>query len=283
MKIELNHKTAVLLMIITAMLWSTGGMLIKLVNWHPIAIASGRSLIAIFIMLPFVRIKRSDFQFKLLLPSMMQAMTCILFINANKLTTSANAIFLQFTAPIWVLIFSIVFLKAKIRKSDWVTIIVIFSGIGLFFIEDISVGSLLGNILALCSGITFAGMIVSLKALPKGASMKTVFMGHGITFLVGLPFYLTSAFPDKTGLFGLLLLGVFQLGISYMLYAKAIEHVSAIEGILIPVLEPIFNPIWVMLFVGETPSVTAFAGGFIVITTVILRSLHQQKNIKVVA
>lgn len=272
----MSQKKAVLYMIMAAILWSTGGMLIKLVNLHPIAIAGIRSSIAALTMLPFVPLK-GLLKKNRILGAFFYSSTVILFVVANKLTTSVNAIFLQFTAPIWVALFSSWFLHIKARRSDWITIIMIFLGMGLFFLDDLSTGKLLGNIFGLISGIAFAGMIVALKQQEKGAPLGTIFIGNVFNGLICIPFYFMQV-PDSTSVLGLVLLGIFQVGISYILYAKAIEHLSAIEGILIPVLEPILNPIWVLVFIGETPSAKAIIGGLIVICTIVSRNIYQTKK-----
>lgn len=273
----MNRKKAVFYMVVAAILWSTGGMLIKLVNLHPIAIAGIRSSIAALTMLPFVPLNKSLFQKNRILGALFYSLTVILFVVANKLTTSVNAIFLQFTAPIWVALFSSWFIHIKTRRSDWITIVVIFLGMGLFFLDDLSAGRLFGNILGLISGITFGGMIVALKQQEKGAPLGTIFIGNVFNGLICIPFYFMSS-PDTTSILGLVLLGIFQVGIAYILYTKAIEHLSAIEGILIPALEPILNPIWVLLIIGETPSFKAILGGSIVICALIIRNIYQSRK-----
>lgn len=278
----MNRNKAVFFMVVAAILWSTGGMLIKLVNLHPLAIAGYRSSIAALTMLPFVPLNKSLFQKSRILGAMFYSLTLIFFVIANKLTTSVNAIFLQFTAPIWVALFSIWFIHIKPRRSDWLTIVVIFLGMGLFFLDDLSTGKLIGNIFGLASGITFAGMIVALKKQEKGAPIGSVFMGNIFNGLICLPFYFIKM-PDSTSILGLVLLGVFQVGIAYVFYTKAIEHLSAIEGILIPVLEPILNPIWVLFIIGEAPSTKAIIGGFIVICAMVTRNIYQTKKTVILA
>lgn len=275
---KMSQKKAVLYMVLSAILWSTGGMLIKLVTLHPMAIAGIRSGIAAIIMLPFVNLNKDLFHKNKLLGAIFYSLTVILFVNANKLTTSVNAIFLQFTAPIWVALFSRWFLKTKIRRSDWITIIVIFLGMGLFFIDNLSTGRLIGNILGLISGITFAGMIVAFKQQEKGAPIGTIFIGNAFNSVLCIPFYFLTI-PNAKSILGLLLLGIFQVGIAYILYAKAIEHLSVIEAILIPALEPILNPVWVLLIIHEAPSSKAIAGGIIVISALITRSIYQTKKL----
>ena len=201
----------------------------------------------------------------------------MLFVSANKLTTSANAILLQFTAPIWAMIIGAIFFKEKFEKKDILTVVVVFGGMILFFIGDIDGGGLLGNILAVISGISMALMIITLKKVTNHKPLEIVIWGNILTFLVAIPFYsgivLTSA-----NLTGILLLGIFQLGISYIFFAKGIENVTVLEGILIPVIEPLLNPIWVFLGTGEKPSQYALVGGVIVLVAVLYHSTSEVKK-----
>lgn len=270
----MKRNKAVLYMMLTALLWSTGGILIKLVDWHPMAIAGIRSGIAAVTVLPIVPFNKSLISKRRLIGALFYSLTLILFVSANKLTTSANAIFLQFTAPIWVVLFSKLFINIKIRRSDTITIVVIFMGMALFFLDNLNSGKLLGNILGLMSGITFAGMTIALKQQAKESPISTVFIGNFMNFLICIPFYFISM-PSSKSILGLILLGVFQVGFSYILYTKAIDHLTVIEATLIPIIEPLLNPIWVIIFVGEIPKAKAIIGGIIVILSMIIRGVYQ--------
>jgi drug/metabolite transporter (DMT)-like permease len=263
---------AIFFLIITALLWSSGGLLIKLVAWNPVAIAGTRSAIAALVILAFRRRMSFNWGFAQLGGALCYSGTVILFVAATKLTTAANAILLQYTAPVYVAIFSYWLLKERITRSDLSTIAAAFGGMILFFLDDLSKGGLWGNIVAVLSGVAFAGTALFLRKQKDHSPLESVFLGNVLTFLVGLPFVLQS-FPDAKGWMGLVLLGIFQLGISYILYAEAIKHVTALEGILIPILEPVLNPVWVFLLLGETPGNWALAGGVVVLVSVTLRCI----------
>jgi drug/metabolite transporter (DMT)-like permease len=278
---QTSRKVSILCLIIASILWSTGGLLIKWVDWNPIAIAGIRSGISSLVMIGFWFVltkklpKRPDkFVFFGALNYMILVM---LFVSANKLTTSANAILLQFTAPIWAMIIGAIFFKEKFDKKDILTVVVVFGGMILFFIGDIDGGGLLGNILAVISGISMALMIISLKKVTNHKPLEVVIWGNIFTFIVAMPFYsgivLTSA-----NITGILLLGVFQLGISYIFFTKGIENVTVLEGILIPVIEPLLNPIWVFMGTGEKPSQYALIGGVIVLAAVLYHSTSEVKK-----
>ncbi|MBB6214475.1 drug/metabolite transporter (DMT)-like permease [Anaerosolibacter carboniphilus] len=272
-----NRKKAIKYMIIASVLWSIGGLFIKLVDWHPMAIAGGRSGIAAVVMLCYLRKPNVRTKKLTLLGASAYAALLILFVTANKLTTSANAILLQFTAPIWVALFSRWFLKERVQKSDWAAIIAVMLGMVLFFIGDLRTGHMLGNLIAVLSGIAMASMIILLKLQNEGSPVEITLLGNIFTFVIGLPFFFSSI-PSWSSLFALLILGIFQLGISYILYTVAIPHVSAIEAILIPVIEPLLNPIWVFWFTRELPGHHALWGGMIVILAITIRSIYQARK-----
>lgn len=268
-----HRKRSILYLIAASVLWSTGGILIKLVDWHPVAISGSRSLIAGLLILAFLRKPRLKFSWPLVLGALTYASTVILFVIANKLTTAANTILLQYTAPIWVALMSGWLLKERIRWYDWASIAVTLMGMTLFFREGIAGGNFLGNVVAVFSGVGLAGVVVFLRLQKDGDPVETVLLGNFITFFVALPFILTSGVPSTRSLLGIVLLGIFQLGCAYLLYALAIKHITAIEAILIPVIEPLLNPVWVFLFIGETPGTWTLIGGAVVIASVTGRAL----------
>ena len=273
---EKHQKKAILYLITASILWSIGGLFIKLVNWNPMAIAGARSGIAAIVMLlylkkPVIRLGKIK-----LLGACTYASLLIFFVTANKLTTSANAILLQFTAPIWVVLFSKFFLNEKIKKHDLSTIVLVMLGMILFFIGDLRGGTFIGNFIAILSGISMAGMVIFLKLLDDDSPVEMTFLGNIITFIIAIPFFFHSV-PNLNSILYLLILGIFQLGISYIFYNLAIKHVSPIEAILIPVLEPLLNPVWVFLFTGESPGTYAFIGGAIVLIAISTRELCIKK------
>lgn len=269
------RKKAIVYVVIASVLWSIGGIFIKLVDWNPMAIAGARSGIGAVVMLFYLKkpVKTLRLGKVKLLGACTYASLLILFVIANKLTTSANAILLQFTAPIWVALFSAWFLKEKAKKSDWAAIIVVMFGMTLFFIGNLNSGNILGNFVAILSGIAMAGVVIFLKLQDEGSPVEMTLIGNIFAFIIALPFFFLSV-PSLKSIFALLILGVFQLGVPYILYTAAINHISSVEAILIPVLEPLLNPAWVFLFTGESPGTYAFCGGSIVIIAIIARGLY---------
>jgi drug/metabolite transporter (DMT)-like permease len=267
--------------LICAVLWSTGGIFIKMIEWHPLVIAGARSLISAFMVFLFLRITNQKLFFnrQVILTAFFMSATFICFVIANKLTTAANAIVLQFTSPIYIMLFSALFLKAKFRLFDILTVVLTLGGIFLFMLDGIETGHTLGNIMALIAGIFFAGTYLSIGENRMELRMSGVFFGHILTALVGLPF----AFLYETPLTGqnllfTALLGVVQLGIPYILLAFAMERCSPLACSLIGAAEPLLNPVWVFLFDGEAPSPLSLIGGIIVIITITLWCVWKPKR-----
>lgn len=269
----MTHKKAVLLLVLTSLLWSSGGLLIKLVDWNPPAIAGMRSAIAVVFILLFTRKFRIKLSGINIAGGVAYALTVILFVLSNKLTTAANAILLQFTAPIYVAIFANWFLGEKNTRLDILVIFIVIIGMMLFFFDKLSAGNMIGNFTAILSGLSFAWLVLLLRKQKEGSPIDSIIIGNIITALFGLSF-MFDKMPDTTAWVGLSLLGVFQLGLSYILYTTAIKYVTAIEAILVPVIEPLLNPIWVLLFLGEKPGIFAVFGGIIIIGAITFRSFY---------
>lgn len=277
-----EHIQGIMCVAIASILWSTAGLFIKWVEWPPLAIAGIRSGIAGLVILFYWLYKYKQMpplpNVKKTFGALNYAVLVMLFVFANKLTTAANAILLQFSAPIWVMILGAIFLKDPIRRKDLLTVFLVIAGMSLFFLGDLGTGSMLGNGLAVLSGVAMAIMVISLKGVKTGSPLEIVFWGNVITFLIGIPFYGQITF-EVMSVVGILLLGVFQLGTAYIFYAKGIQKVTALEGILITVLEPLLNPAWVFLFNGETPTLFAVLGGTVVLSSVTYHSLKAESKV----
>jgi len=258
-----------------ALCWSLGGLLIKSVPWPPMAVAGGRGFIAAAFLAAFAPRFRFTWSAAQLGGAVAYAATTVLFVTANKLTTAANAILLQYTAPVWIALFGAWFLGERATRADWLTIVVVFAGMGLFFCDDVRLAGVVGNLVALASGVAFAAMTMLLRKQKDTSAEESIFLGNLLAGVVGLPFMLRAGpVPDARGWLALGLLGTVQLGLSYLLYSRAIRHVTALEAVLIPVIEPILNPVWVLLALHERPGPLSLAGGVIVLTAATLRALH---------
>jgi drug/metabolite transporter (DMT)-like permease len=267
------HLRSVWLLLAAALCWSLAGILFKYLPWPPLAAAGGRGLIAaLFLLAVSWRQLRFTWSPLQLGAAVAYAACTVLFAAANKLTTAANAILLQYTAPVWVALLGAWLLKERTTWHDWLTIAVVLGGLGLFFYEGLQMGDLPGEGVALASGVAFAIMTILMRKQKDTSPLESIILGNFMGFLVGLRDLVSVPALPASGWLALLTLGIVQLGLSYLLYSRAVKHVTALEAVLIPVLEPILNPLWVMLAVGEKPDGVALFGGALVIGAVTVRA-----------
>ena len=255
-----------------SVLWSTGGLLIRWVEWHPLGIAGLRSAIASIVLLLYIRKPRFTWSYSQVGAALCYSAMVFLFVSSVKLTKVANAIMLQYTAPIYTAVFGGVFLGERARWGDWLSVAAVLGGIFLFFFDDLSAGQLLGNILAVAAGITLAWMGMFLRKQKDDSPYESILLGNLVTVVVGFPFMLRPL-PSLNGWIGLLLLGIFQLGLSYIFFASAVQRVKALDTILICTIEPILNPIWVFVLMGEKPGPWAIIGGSVIIVSITARTI----------
>jgi drug/metabolite transporter (DMT)-like permease len=271
-----------LYLVIAATLWSFGGVLIKLINWNAIAIAGVRSLFAAIFILFIIKKPNLKFSFKKFFAAFFYASMLTLFVCSTKMTTAANAILLQYTAPIYVGIFGAWILKEKLGLKDWLCIFAIIGGMILFFLDNLTSGNLLGNLLGILSGVSFAFMVIFMKLENEEDPLESMFWGNILTCLFALPF-MFQGMPNGKSWLGMFLLGTLQIGLPYVFYSKAVKNVPAIDAVLIPMIEPILNPIWVFIFIGEVPGVWAILGGIIVLISILARTyrkpIKENKNL----
>ena len=268
------HTRAIAQLLLAALFWSLGGLLIKWIDWPPLAVAGGRGLIAAAFLLLTQRGLRFTLSPLQWAAAVAYALTTLTFVAATKLTTAANAVLLQYTAPVWIALFGASLLGERATRSDWIAIGITFLGMGLFFADSLQLRGALGNTVGVLSGISFASMAIFMRKQKGGSVTESILLGNLIAAVVGLPFMLDAAPLPTSGWAALFALGIVQLGISYALYSRAIHHVTALEAVLIPVIEPILNPVWVMLFIGEKPGVLSLCGGMLVLAAVTWRAAH---------
>ena len=266
-----KENKAIVEMLVCATLWSIAGIFIKFLPWNGFAVASLRSLIAGLTILVYMAIAKVPIRFnkKILITGILTGCVYTCFVCANKLTTAANAIVLQFTSPVFIVILSAILFKQKFKKADYITVVLTLAGITLTFLDNLEGGYILGNIVSIGAGLFMAGMFVFVGDLDSESRFSAVFIGQMFTFLVGLPFVITTK-PvfNLTTVSSILILGIFQLGISYVLYVKATKYCPPLACCLLGVIEPLLNPVWVMIFDGETPGPLALVGGLIVVITI---------------
>jgi drug/metabolite transporter (DMT)-like permease len=282
-----RHK-AILALLCCSLLWSTGGILIKSINLHPLAISGGRSLFALLFTLLFTGKPKWSRQPAFIGAILAYACTLTLFTAATSLTTAANAILLQYSAPVFVCLFEWLFYRRKPSWLDIGAILLVLGGMSLFFMDSLAVKAAvadagpyatLGNILALLSGISFGLLAVLMRQVRlRDHSPESVLVwGNLACVLTSLPF-LFQKVPSMSDLLFLLILGTAQIGLAYLLYAFALNQMSSLELILIPVVEPLLNPVWVFLFRGEIPGLSAILGGAVVLVVVTLWCVWRERQ-----
>ena len=268
-----KENIAIIEMLICAALWSVAGIFIKLIPWNGFAVAGMRSLIAGLTIAVYMLITRRRYILsrRTVIGGIMTAGVYTCFTVANKLTTAANAIVLQFTCPVFIVILSAIFLKQKIRKNDLAVVIATLAGIALFFFDQLKPGYILGNFVAIAAGMFMAVMFILVGDMEGDERFSTITNGQFLTFFVGLPFIIATK-PEFTAAAtaSILVLGVFQLGISYILYVKSTQYCPPLACCLLGALEPLLNPVWVLIFDGERPGVWALIGGIIVVVSITL-------------
>jgi len=267
------HRRSVILLVLAAVLWSTSGLFIKLLDWQPMAILGGRSIFAALLFLAYLRPRSLRWTRLEVLGAVSYVVAQLAFITATKLTTAANAIFLQYAAPIYIILFGWWLLGERPQRADLLALPVIFAGLLLFLGDDLTANGMAGNVLAILSGMAMAGWFLTMRVQKDGVPANTILLGNIIGAVIGLPF-LAQADLTPINLAVIIYLGVFQLGMAALLYSIAIKHVPVLESTIILMLEPILNPIWVFLALGETPGTLALIGAALVLGATLWRASY---------
>lgn len=268
----MNRKQAVLVVALASILLSLSGFLIKIISVSPFTLVGVRSAVASIVILLWLGRPRFTWSAPQVVGAVGLLGAQLFFVLATRQTTAANAIFIQYTAPIYVALFGIWFLQERATAVDWLTMAAIGVGMFLFLQDGFATGNFEGNFYAFLSSISFAAFMLCMRKQKDGSAIESVLLGSILAALVGLPFLLREQ-PSAVEWSGLIFMGVVQTGIPFVMLALAIRQITAVESILIQTLEPIFNPVWVFMAVGEIPTPLAVAGGVIVVASVVLRAL----------
>ncbi len=286
------------LVLFAAVTWSLAGLGIKVLWPDALAVAGYRSLFALPVVSAFalatVRSDLAVFGRAARRPlvwagALSYALTVILFVSATKLTTAANAILLQYTAPVHVALLSWPILRERLRTADVIAVLGCLFGIGWFFREKVSTAGMTGNVLALISGIGFALVPLLQRrsalhgedaAIMRISPLAAIVLGNVLVVLLCSRWMISSPPPDARSWAIVSALGVGQLGMSYAAYSAGVARVRAVEAVLVATIEPILNPIWVALGTGERPSSAAIVGGAIIIASVAAQGLFSARAVQ---
>jgi drug/metabolite transporter (DMT)-like permease len=278
----------VMYVVIGVSLWSLGGVFFKLTSVTGFEANLGRCLFAAVTVFFLTRHLGLKFDRWVLLNSLFYTGALSFFALANKKTTAANAIFIQYTAPVYVLLLAPFILKEKFKWTDLITVLVCLGGLSLFFIDQGVIGDLSpesqfeGNILALFSGVCFGVYMLLLRhpQMLKHNPAVSVFYGNLMAILFMLPFVISapSAWTGKD-LLAVAILGIFQIGLAYYFFTLGVaKGVRSLDASIIGFIEPILNPVWVFLAVGERPGSWALLGGAVIVAAVIIHTLSQSRS-----
>lgn len=266
MSTAISHRRGLAYVLISAVCFSLAGVLIKVIPWNPISINGARCIFAIIPMYLYLRAtgRRFHVNKQIIGGAVLDFAMLETFVIANKLTTAANAIVLQFTEPIWVILLAWIIFRSRPRRSAVVASFVVIAGIACFFYDSLNAGGMLGNVLAIVSGVAYAGVFL-LKESPKCDFECAAILGFAACFVVGIPFYPQETLFTPEILVTIVVLGVVQLGFAYFFLSKGLDVVSPVTASLISTIEPLLNPILVAIVVGETIGPISIFGAVLVI------------------
>ena len=264
------EKRGALFVFAAAVLYSIGGLCMKVIPWNGMSINGGRTAIAVVIIGAYLFLTHHPPRLNrwIFLGAVLVFGTNALFSMANKLTTAANTIVLQFTAPIFVMLFSLALFHRRPKRLDLITCGVVFGGILFFFLDSLQMGGQLGNLLALISGISYAG-VFCMNEMPESDPIASVFWGDVISALAGLPFLMRETEFPPTALFSLVILGTFQVAVAYILLCIGLKTTPPVTASLVSGVEPVLNPILVAVFYHEKVGALSLVGAAIVIGSVV--------------
>ncbi|MCL2698338.1 MAG: DMT family transporter [Oscillospiraceae bacterium] len=280
-----DNRKGPLCMVAASVCWSFGGVCIAFIPWGAMSIIGLRALFAAVVFAIYRRSVKITLTKGNILGALCLSATTVLFVFANKLTTAAAAILLQFSAPVFIILIHLVFYKKKPRLSEAVAVLITLSGMMLFFADRLDSGALLGNLLAIASGISFAGVFVCNKR-DDTKPEQALLLGFGINAIIGLPFVFIQVTADIIAWIAVLVLGIVQVGFAYIFFSIGIKRTPALLACLITAMEPVLNPIWVAaatsLFFAEAEVPGAFqaAGGAVIVLTVICYNIWLERQEK---
>jgi DME family drug/metabolite transporter len=268
-----EHQIGLLAVSTAALMWSTGGLVIKLVTFNAMQISFFRCSIAALVFAALFRKRLLLMNTFTFINAVFYASVLIAYVIAIKMTTAANAIFLQSTAPIYVLIFEPIIRKTSYNRINVITILVCAVGMIFFFMGKLSPGHFEGNLVALFSGVMFAAMFLGLRKNEDKYQFSSIFYGNVIIAIVCVPFLSGLQDVNFRNLSMVSYLGVFQIGLAYAVFSYGLRRVLAIEASILALIEPVFNPVWVFVGYGEVPSFMAIIGGMIILSAITVRTI----------
>jgi drug/metabolite transporter (DMT)-like permease len=270
----MNQRTkSIMLLLLTGLLWSIGGVFIKANDANPFVISSVRGLVAAIVFLIALKGRpKMTWSKPQILGALAYSGVLTTFVLATKLTSAANAILLEYTSPIFVAILAWLILRERLRGYDILAIAGVVVGMWLLMSNNLSGGHMAGNVIGVGTGVCYAIFVICLRLQKDVSPYETVFLGNIFTFLIGVPFFFLAP-PAPASLLPVVFLGVFQIAIPYLLLTYASKNAKALDITLFTILEPLLNPVWVFLYTGENPGIRTVLGGAVLLAVVILKAV----------
>ena len=267
-----------------AVLWSTSGLFIKLVAWHPVVITGLRSVIAALFMLGirtffFKKNRQKSKKGPLWAGAFAYAFTMLTFVIANRLTTAANVIVLQYSAPVWAALLGWLLIKEKPLWQHWAALVFVFGGFIFIFRDGLSTGASLGDGIAVLSGLFYGANSVILRMQKDGNPADSMLLSHVISFIISIPFIIL--YPPElnpSSVLPIIYMGIFQIGCASVLYSYGLKRITAVQAMLTATIEPLLSPVWVFVIIGEKPSASTLFGGGIILAAILIPNLLFKKR-----
>lgn len=274
-----NSKSGVFFVLLSAVTFSLAGILIKIIDWSPVTINGVRSIFAAAVMFIFMKATGHKIRANktVIFAAVCNMMMNLSYVFATKITSAANAIVLQFTMPIFIIIFSVIFLKKKPQRAEIITCVTVFAGIICFFFDGLTAKGMVGNLLAVFSGMTYA-IIFMQKAIPHSDFESSAFFGQIMSAVISIPFWFAETSCTFTDIWAVVVLGVVQMGLSYVFLSVGLSTVSPITASLTSTIEPILNPVLVAIFYHETMGTLSFVGAATVISSVAVYNILKARG-----
>ena len=262
------------MMLCAALCFSIGGLLLKYIPWSALAINGARNVVAAVVIGIYLIVTRHrlKFNFTVAVGAICLFGVTTLFSMANKMTTAGNAIVLQYTAPVWIIILMALFFRKKPAKLEIITIIIVIVGIAFFLFDSLGNGHMIGDILALISGIFYAGVFM-LNSFEKGDALSSIFFGQVLSAVTLTPLVAGETDFSANVVAAVFILGAVQVGLAYIFFNQGTKYTGPVTASIINAIEPILNPVWVAIFIGEVLTPFSLVGAGIVVAAIVVYNI----------
>lgn len=269
----------IIYVLLSAIFFSSGGLLIKIIPWSSLSINGVRSILALLVIGSYMKISGKKFRINryVLLGAVTNTIMSVTFVMATKMTSAANAIVLQFTEPLFVIILMWMIFKDKPGKDALITCLCAFAGIVCFFFDKLTMSGMIGNILAIVSGLAYA-FVFLIKLFPDGDMESSLILSYVLNILIGMPSTMSETDFGMKVIITVIVLGIFQYSCAYIFLSKGLDLVSPVTASITSMLEPILNPIWVMIFYHETIGIMGLIGAVLVIGSATVYNVMSAKK-----